>query len=367
MSSSYLINGGGRTYRLDLEIITKSSSLSSPSSTLSESNNYSPFFISTKRARSPRKRPNQSSAEASALLSTISPKLFSPAMLRRKNYLPVRLSSCPIPDEATLLLCESHSVEKLPISLEPKVEDSSVCSLPYFQFQDPGSPEFDAESILGDEVEEGIDSIIGMGNLSMSSNSIKDCNFDCLGFGFGISSNIMGALRQKDKGEWWWADVVNVKDIVPKLKETPVKTKKKKKEKEEGKDIADGSSAEVGILEPRLRLWLKLDYDEVIKEWPSGSPFSTSLSGETRRVSVESATDVIARLATIDLFPDVGGGASREESVYRHKEKQRTSLFSKKIGYQVRKLNGDQRPRMKIYKDPFPAPGNNARRKPVKP
>ncbi|XP_020578462.1 protein CHLOROPLAST IMPORT APPARATUS 2-like isoform X2 [Phalaenopsis equestris] len=336
MSSPCLIKGGGRTYRLDLEIVTKSSSLSSLSSSLPESSNSTPFFISTKRARSPRKRPNQSSAEAAALLSTISPKLFSPTIIRRTNYFPARLHSFPIPDDATILLRESPSVGMLPIRLEAKLSDSSVCSLPYsHQFQDPGSPEFHAESILANEIEESIDSIMGMGNLSMSSNYFKDANLDCLmGFGFGISPNIRRALKQKEKGEWWCADVVDVKDIVPKPKAAPVKTKtkaKKKKEKEDG-------------MEPRL--WLKLDYDEVLKEWSGGSPFS----GEA--LPVESAAEVIARLASIDLFPDVGGGALREEaSVQLYKEKQRASIFFRKIGNQVRKGYGDQRHRMKIMID----------------
>lgn len=38
----------------------------------------------------------------------------------------------------------------------------------------------------------------------------------------------------------------------------------------------------------------------------------------------------------------------REASVLRYKEKRRTRLFSKKIRYQVRKVNADRRPRMKV-------------------
>lgn len=52
------------------------------------------------------------------------------------------------------------------------------------------------------------------------------------------------------------------------------------------------------------------------------------------------------RLAQIDLFPEAG--AVREASVMRYKEKRRTRLFSKKIRYQVRKVNADRRPRMKV-------------------
>lgn len=52
-----------------------------------------------------------------------------------------------------------------------------------------------------------------------------------------------------------------------------------------------------------------------------------------------------ARLGRIELFSDKGG--VREASVQRYKEKRRTRLFSKKIRYQVRKVNADRRPRMK--------------------
>uniref|UniRef100_A0A6N2LVW4 CCT domain-containing protein n=1 Tax=Salix viminalis TaxID=40686 RepID=A0A6N2LVW4_SALVM len=37
----------------------------------------------------------------------------------------------------------------------------------------------------------------------------------------------------------------------------------------------------------------------------------------------------------------------REASVLRYKEKRQTRLFSKKIRYQVRKLNAEKRPRIK--------------------
>lgn len=53
-----------------------------------------------------------------------------------------------------------------------------------------------------------------------------------------------------------------------------------------------------------------------------------------------------ARLSQIDLLWENGG--VREASVLRYKEKRRTRLFSKKIRYQVRKVNADRRPRMKV-------------------
>lgn len=49
-----------------------------------------------------------------------------------------------------------------------------------------------------------------------------------------------------------------------------------------------------------------------------------------------------------------GGGeewkrlGSREASVLRYKEKRRNRLFAKKIRYEVRKLNAEKRPRIKV-------------------
>lgn len=42
-----------------------------------------------------------------------------------------------------------------------------------------------------------------------------------------------------------------------------------------------------------------------------------------------------------------GSDGGREARVSRYKEKRRTRLFSKKIRYEVRKLNAEKRPRMK--------------------
>uniref|UniRef100_A0A0V0H243 Putative ovule protein n=1 Tax=Solanum chacoense TaxID=4108 RepID=A0A0V0H243_SOLCH len=77
--SSCLAGGGRAAYKLDLEIIKSpstswTSQSSSPSSTLSESSN-SPIAISTRKPRTPRKRPNQTYNEAAALLSTVYPKI----------------------------------------------------------------------------------------------------------------------------------------------------------------------------------------------------------------------------------------------------------------------------------------------------
>ncbi|XP_020588993.1 protein CHLOROPLAST IMPORT APPARATUS 2-like isoform X2 [Phalaenopsis equestris] len=386
--SSCLTCSSGRTCRFDLDILPNSpcSSHSSASSTLSESSNSTHFFISTKRNRAPRKRPNQCSAEAAALLSSIYPKLFSTTKIQRSSFhlkqladdpFPILIPSFPISSgDAGLLLQNLPSPAMSPVQHKPtKSQYAIMNSNTDFQYQDPGSPDFDAESILDEEAEDGgIDSI--MGNLSMS----KENNWDCLNssnsnsiidprlaslksfglsggfrFCFGISSSIRGALRQSNEGEWWRSPTVAVRDIVPTLSMLPEKAviadskpKKKKIKKKKKKKVEDLEEAierkfnsavslpEDDIL--KAKLGLKLNYDGVIKEWSGGSPFS----GDTK--FPYSAAQIIVSLADME---DTRDAAARESSMQRYKEKRRNRLFSKKIRYEVRKSNANQRPRIK--------------------
>ncbi|KAM0036711.1 putative transcription factor C2C2-CO-like family [Helianthus debilis subsp. tardiflorus] len=297
MSSTILTGGTGRAYGFDIENVVKSPSMtssrnshsSSPSSTLSESSN-SPIAISNRKPRTPRKRPNQTYNEAA-------------------------------------------------------------------------------------EIEEGIDSIMGSSNSTIETRELN--NDSCLNFkpntcygyplGLGFGGNLefnfgMGmrngirALKNGDDGNWWNFPTVNVADVSPrvavvaqvKVKKSPMEKKKKKKRVEElmkrseselelefeqgNKNNGDGNGC---------KLLLKLNYDDVLNAWSDkGSPLPEEISGS------ESADgDIHTRLAQIDLFSESGG--LREASVMRYKEKKRTRLFSKKIRYQVRKVNADRRPRSK--------------------
>ncbi|KDP20116.1 hypothetical protein JCGZ_05885 [Jatropha curcas] len=95
---------------------------------------------------------------------------------------------------------------------------------------------------------------------------------------------------------------------------------------------------------------LRLNYEAVITAWAShGSPWTTGTRPE---------------LNPDDCWPDClgtcpkdghhhpyrghngGGNGGREARVLRYKEKRRTRLFSKKIRYEVRKLNAEKRPRL---------------------
>ncbi|KAL2539463.1 Zinc finger protein CONSTANS-LIKE 16 [Abeliophyllum distichum] len=117
-------------------------------------------------------------------------------------------------------------------------------------------------------------------------------------------------------------------------------------EEEEKKTMIDrGSEAQVN-----RKIFLRLNYETVIAAWASqGSPWTNGIRPEF------DLNDFL------DTFPEGGpnpydyglrgrfGGndAGRRARVSRYREKRRTRLFSKKIRYEVRKLNAEKRPRMK--------------------
>ncbi|ESQ42685.1 hypothetical protein EUTSA_v10013517mg [Eutrema salsugineum] len=426
--SACLNSGGGAAtaaYSFELEKVksppssSTSTRATSPSSTLSESSN-SPLAISTRKARTPRKRPNQTYNEAAALLSTAYPTLFSSSSSSSNNlyakkkthsnsqfYGFVRSPLLGDNDDGSELLLPFESIEEPDFLFHPTIQsksdfffeqkevNSGVCNnggrageideseVNQFDFSD----EFDAESILDEEIEEGIDSIMG----SVESNSgevlesrvsginrshrigrleqimmMNPWNRSSKGFKFAgnfpLGLGLRSALRENDDANWWRFHTVDFEQISPRIQTTTVenvvvddektdikksigeKSKKKKKKKvAAATPLTESKSTESSKEDAEERSgnpMLKLDYDGVLEAWSDkASPFSDEILG-----SEASRADVNARLAQIDLFGDSG---MREASVLRYKEKRRTRLFSKKIRYQVRKLNADQRPRMK--------------------
>ncbi|THU48838.1 hypothetical protein C4D60_Mb06t03200 [Musa balbisiana] len=392
--SSCLGGGGGRAYGFDLDIVKpsspssgRSSDSSSPSSTLSESSNT----ISIKRARTPRKRPNQTYNEAAALLSTIYPNIFSTKSLKKLSKNPRTFAS--FPESSDLLppfpvlgdagfLIDKIQPEKpaaVRVELKLKAPFEKECTSPVSNVSwERNSPnpfddddDFDAESILDQEVEAGIDSIMGNLNTntptdddnSEGSNHSNSCinpllrsligckmggKFE-LGLGFRLRRNWQRALRNRDEGYWWRSPTVPVRDITPDInpstatatvtppaleKEKKKKKKKKKVDKEEVDGMKNSTSATPTPPQEKLKasLGLKLSHEEVINAWSdSGSIFSDGPD------SPNSSADALARLADMDLFLDAAGvGGVREASVLRYKEKRRNRLFSKMIRYQGR-------------------------------
>ncbi|CAN7109851.1 unnamed protein product [Brassica rapa subsp. narinosa] len=359
---------GGGAYTFELEMMksppsrtTASSSHNtpSPSSTISESNSP-PLAISTRRPRTQRKRPNQTYDEAAALLSTAYPNIFSS---KRKSPLsPLFLSDY---DEASQLLLPFASTEEPGFLFSPTtqtkqdqfLEHNEVSLVNRFGILE----DFDAESILDEEIEEGINSF--MGSIESNDGESGFAGIDPLGEmtmlpWHGSSLGLRNSLRECDDASLWMFPTVELEHISPRIQTTittaaaddgkPVdvsssksKTVAREEKKKKKKKVAAAAAADLKT-EQRVSPFLKLDYDRVLEAWSDKeSPFSDEILG-----SEAAGSDVHASLAEIDLFGESG---MREAIVLRYKEKRRNRLFSnsKRIRYQVRKLNADQRPRMK--------------------
>lgn len=91
--------------------------------------------------------------------------------------------------------------------------------------------------------------------------------------------------------------------------------------------------------ENRASLNLNLNYQQVLDAWSDRGPLwadDFSLSSRPSHGYYMGEVPVMEEDKT-----------RREASVLRYKEKRQSRLFSKKIRYQVRKLNADKRPRLK--------------------
>ncbi|GJY40367.1 hypothetical protein Tco_0427637 [Tanacetum coccineum] len=340
--SSYL---SSRACVLDLEHMIKwsytnstsrtTSNSSSPSSTLSESSN-SPLTIATRKPRTPRKRPNQTYNEAVAMLSMACPNIFTskniPKLTTYHNSLfnnsPELISVFPMTENPGFLI-RPKSIEKPCFFMESKEanlgqnggEIESKCV--YEEIGDEGLDDYDTESILDDEIEQGIDSIMGESNLVKEKDSIRNDVDTCYGYpmglGFGVRNGVR-ALRKCGDGNWSNLPMVDVGSITPRAvgkcdKSAVGKKTKKKKLMEElmksGSGFRHGNdnlSCEKGS---EHGLGLKLDYDAVLNAWSDkGSPLPEEISS-----SSSSRSDVNARAANIDLFSKNGGwiesGATR--------------------------------------------------------
>ncbi|KAJ4916637.1 Zinc finger protein CONSTANS-LIKE 16 [Raphanus sativus] len=104
-------------------------------------------------------------------------------------------------------------------------------------------------------------------------------------------------------------------------------------------------------------LMLSLNYDSVISTWGGQGPPWTSGEPPERDIDISDKPVVSMEINGGEshhkhyvggCLPSTGfGDGGREARVSRYREKRRTRLFSKKIRYEVRKLNAEKRPRMK--------------------
>ncbi|XP_038991728.1 protein CHLOROPLAST IMPORT APPARATUS 2 isoform X2 [Hibiscus syriacus] len=326
---SSCLSRGGRAYGLELEIIKPTSSASSSScqSSPSWSSGNSPLAISTRKPRTPRKRPNQTYNEAAALLSTAYPCLFSPRNFTKPPKFTKPHHHSFFHDSSELLLFPFRAIHDSgfllhdhPKPLESKVE--SVCNkLSWSSDTSSGEvnshgggggdsmeremefrDDFDAESIL--EEGRGIDSIMGKLSVKQDEESMSRSNL--VGRSWytaytGLRKGVRALKHVEQQANWWNFSTVDLHQISPKTNNNNRVEKKKKNN-------------------PNPGLKLKLNYEEVVNAWSEsdgGSPFSHQPPGN----------DVY-----MDLLSEAEGGV-REASVLRYKQKRHTRLFSTKISH----------------------------------
>ncbi|KAL1151728.1 hypothetical protein V6Z11_A09G061800 [Gossypium hirsutum] len=100
--------------------------------------------------------------------------------------------------------------------------------------------------------------------------------------------------------------------------------------------------------EKKRSMLLRLDYESVITAWATqGSPWTSGTRPEFNPDDFmgSNPNEGIGGICSQGKRNITDG--EREARVSRYREKRRTRLFSKKIRYQVRKLNAEKRPRIK--------------------
>ncbi|KAG7586305.1 CCT domain [Arabidopsis thaliana x Arabidopsis arenosa] len=144
------------------------------------------------------------------------------------------------------------------------------------------------------------------------------------------------------------------------------KTTYEEEEEEDEKEIVMKKTMDVGVNEMSGRikeeknekaLMLRLDYESVISTWKGqGIPWTDREPSEIDLDMVCCPTHSLGESGEayhqnhfrgLGLHMGEAGDGGREARVSRYREKRRTRLFSKKIRYEVRKLNAEKRPRMK--------------------
>ncbi|KAF8408355.1 hypothetical protein HHK36_007504 [Tetracentron sinense] len=230
---------------------------------------------------------------------------------------------------------------------EKDIHDENVA---YFFHADGGA---NLNGLLGGEGE-GEGEGEGGSVLSSQENSLSQS----LTYAYGrqeseecASSLARTALRQKerDSSEEKW---VNYSEVLVEKKEEEVSS----------------CSADVGYQNQNQRegLLLKLDYEEILNAWSDKGPLY--IQGERPQIVPDIHDDYQAQDSPsvwVDdgcagngglwRVPDEGSRVieegwktgEREARVMRYKEKRLSRLFSKKIRYEIRKLNAQKRPRMK--------------------
>ncbi|ESW10767.1 hypothetical protein PHAVU_009G236100 [Phaseolus vulgaris] len=246
----------------------------------------SPTF--TKKLRTLRKRPNQNYNEATILLAAAYPSLFSTRNLKNSEKFIKPIQECyKDSSEPLLVFREYDAIDSDAFSFESKRRFQTEPNRLSFGARERNKKkknanceevdldlereELDCESMLEEEIEEGIDSIMGRSRVEDA-----DCGANEERFSHGEFSWVRALRRVHDDSKWWNFLVVDMLQVSPPMEnattENLVPTKRKKKEKKVLKKLS-----EEGLSKGSL---LKLNCDDVQKAWSDrGSPFASGFPG----------------------------------------------------------------------------------------
>ncbi|KAI4386470.1 hypothetical protein MLD38_004401 [Melastoma candidum] len=207
---------------------------------------------------------------------------------------------------------ESFAIEELGLmNCKDGADDPKECSL-----SSSGQPVVKLK-----EEEAGIVDEPGEGEIDISSDTFK-LSFDC--------DSPTACFNEEEKGATMPEEVGDIKVANDGENNNDANTKKKK--------------------------ILRLNYDDVITAWASqGCPWTSGDRPDFNPddcchdwMGLHGPEPQHGHFGEGNLYVHVGlGDTGREAKVSRYREKRRTRLFSKKIRYEVRKLNAEKRPRMK--------------------
>ncbi|KAH1209319.1 Protein CHLOROPLAST IMPORT APPARATUS 2 [Glycine max] len=381
-------------FNLDFAKSSSTSTLTSPTSspsstTTSETTNSPQSIIFRKKPRTLRKRPNQTFNEAATLLSTAHPNLFSTKNLKNPEKFTKPIiteyndSSEPLllfrdyenndndNDAFSFLLERKRSFQTEPnkafFSVRENINKPCELSTKVVNCDklDLESEEFDCESMLDEEIEEGIDGIMRGRTVQKDDTNCTECHIGLKqrsqsplyhpschcgdGGKFGWVRTLRG-VGEDDDTKWWNFCVVDMLQISPRMKHaaaedlvpatTTTTTKKKAKNKKNKKDLVkELLPGEVAVSQGLL---LKLNYDDVRNAWSDrGSPFADGSPGNDVTLSCSSlARDLKSKRKKDRSISSWMEGGVRKKSGLRYKEK-------KQIRHQFWVVNAHQRPRMK--------------------
>ncbi|GMI75473.1 B-box domain protein 15 [Hibiscus trionum] len=122
-----------------------------------------------------------------------------------------------------------------------------------------------------------------------------------------------------------------------------------RKEEEKAVPVAETPTTDgENKAEIKRNMLLRLNYESIITAWASqGSPWTSGSRPEFNLDDFMGSNPKEGIGGTCSLGKRNITDGEREARVSRYREKRRTRLFSKKIRYQVRKLNAEKRPRIK--------------------